>query len=48
LIIHHIHWAPKRIQVSGKRKRIGVKNNTLVIPIQWNIKKAVNIRVKRN
>jgi len=48
LIIHHIHWTPKRIQVSGKTKRIGVKNNKLVIPIQWNIKKALNIRVKRN
>jgi len=45
LIIHNIKWNPKRIKVNGKRKRISTLENTLTIPVQWNPKKELKVKI---
>lgn len=45
LIIHNINWNPKKIKVGRKRVRIATENNTLRIPIKWNTKKEVKIKI---
>ena len=45
LIIHNINWNPKKIKVNGKRKRILSKENTLTIPVKWNPKKELRIKI---
>ncbi|AOW16006.1 glycosyl hydrolase [Polaribacter vadi] len=45
LIIHNINWNPKKIKVNGKRKRILSKENTLTIPVKWNPKKELKIKI---
>jgi oligosaccharide 4-alpha-D-glucosyltransferase len=45
LIVHNINWNPKKIKVNGKRKRISSENNTLKIPVEWNPKKKLKVKV---
>jgi len=45
LIVHNINWNPKKIKVNGKRKRISSKNSTLKIPIKWNPKKKLKVKI---
>jgi hypothetical protein len=45
LIIHNINWNPKKIKVNGKRKRILSIENTLTIPVKWNPKKELKIKI---
>ena len=45
LIIHNINWNPKKIKVNGKRKRILSEENTLTIPVKWNPKKELKIKI---
>ncbi|QTE22461.1 TIM-barrel domain-containing protein [Polaribacter cellanae] len=45
LVIHNINWNPKKIKVAGKRKRITPQNNVLKIPVKWNPKKEVAIKI---
>ena len=45
LVIHNIKWNPKKIKVNGKRKRVSSKNSTLKIPIKWNPKKKLKVKI---
>ncbi|MHB0754002.1 TIM-barrel domain-containing protein [Polaribacter sp. M15] len=45
LIVHNIHHNPKKIKVNGKRTRISSKENTLTIPLKWNPKKELKIKI---
>lgn len=45
LIIHNIYWNPKRIKVDGKRIRISSEKNTLKIPVKWNPKKELKVKI---
>ncbi|WP_298880548.1 TIM-barrel domain-containing protein [uncultured Polaribacter sp.] len=45
LIIHNINYNPKKIKVGGKRMRISSKENTLTIPLKWNPKKELKIKM---
>ncbi|WP_026778168.1 TIM-barrel domain-containing protein [Polaribacter sp. Hel_I_88] len=45
LIIHNMNWNPKKIKVNGKRKRISSVENTLTIPVQWNPKKELKVKI---
>jgi alpha-glucosidase (family GH31 glycosyl hydrolase) len=45
LIIHNINWNPKKIKVKGKRKRISSKENILTVPVKWNPKKDLKIKI---
>ena len=45
LILHNIKWNPKRIKVSGKRTKIKVEENQLLIPVKWNPKKEMKIKI---
>jgi alpha-glucosidase (family GH31 glycosyl hydrolase) len=45
LIIHNVNWNPRKIKVLGKRKKLSPKNNTLKIPLKWNPKKKIKIKV---
>ena len=45
LILHNINWKPKKIEVDGKRKRISIQENRLRIPVKWNPKKVMKIKI---
>ncbi|QOD60876.1 DUF4968 domain-containing protein [Polaribacter haliotis] len=45
LVIHNINWNPKKIKVDGKRIRISPENNVLKIPVKWNPKKELKIKI---
>ena len=45
LIIHNINWNPKKITVNGKRKRISSEKNILKIPVKWNPKREVKVKI---
>jgi len=45
LVIHNIKWNPKKIKVNGKRKRISSEKNKLTIPIKWNPKKELKVKI---
>ena len=45
LILHNIHWNPKKIKVNGKRKQISSENNVLEIPLNWNPKKELKVKI---
>jgi alpha-glucosidase (family GH31 glycosyl hydrolase) len=45
LLVHNINWNPKKIKVAGKRFQILPKNNVLKIPVKWNPKKELKIRI---
>jgi alpha-glucosidase (family GH31 glycosyl hydrolase) len=46
LILHHIDWNPKKIKVDRKRKRISSAENILKIPIKWNVKKDLKVKIR--
>ncbi len=48
LVIHNINWSPKKIKVDGKRKQFTTVNNTLIIPVKWNPKKEMKIKITLN
>jgi oligosaccharide 4-alpha-D-glucosyltransferase len=48
LIIHNIDWNPKKIKVNGKRKRISSEENKLTLPLNWNLKKELKIKITLN
>lgn len=45
LILHNIKWNPKKIRIDGKRRKIKVGNNQLKIPLKWNPKKEMKIKI---
>ena len=45
LVIHNIKWNPKKIKVNGKRKRISLEKNKLTIPVKWNPKKELKVKI---
>jgi len=45
LILHNIHWKPKRIKVDGKRIRVTPENNVLRIPVKWNPNNELEIKI---
>ncbi|MCI2228218.1 DUF5110 domain-containing protein [Polaribacter sp. MSW13] len=45
LIIHNLTLNPKKIKVAGKRKQISTEKNTLTIPVKWNPKKELKIKI---
>ncbi|MDP5105304.1 MAG: DUF5110 domain-containing protein, partial [Polaribacter sp.] len=45
LMLHNINWDPKKIKVNGKRKRISSENNVLEIPLKWNPKKELKVKI---
>ena len=45
LVIHNIKWNPKKIKVNGKRKRISLEKNKLTIPVKWNPKKQLKVKI---
>ena len=45
LVLHNIKWKPKIVKVDNRRKRIDVENNTLKIPVKWNTKKELKIKI---
>lgn len=45
LIIHNIQWTPKNVIINGKREKITPNNNQLEIPLKWNPKKELKIKV---
>jgi alpha-glucosidase (family GH31 glycosyl hydrolase) len=46
LIIHNSNWKPKKVKVNGKRVRISSENNTLTIPVKWNSKKELKVKIR--
>ena len=45
LIIHNINWNPNKIKVARKRVQVLVENNVLKIPVKWNSKKKLKIKI---
>lgn len=45
LILHNINWKPRRIKADGKSMRISPENNQLKIPVKWNPRKELKIKV---
>ncbi|KGL63863.1 TIM-barrel domain-containing protein [Polaribacter sp. Hel1_85] len=45
LIIHNISWNPRKIKIDGKRTRISSEKNTLTIPVKWNPKKNLKVKI---
>ena len=45
LIIHNINWNPKKIKVDGKRALNTSEKNTLIIPVKWNPKKELKVKI---
>ena len=48
LIIHNVNWNPKKIKVNGKRKRISSEESKLTLPLKWNVKKELKIKITLN
>ena len=48
LIIHNIDWNPKKIKIDGKRIRILSENNELRLPLKWNTKKELKVKITLN
>ncbi|MFY9242411.1 MAG: TIM-barrel domain-containing protein [Polaribacter sp.] len=45
LIVHNIYWQPKKIKVDGKRNQILTENNSIVIPVKWNLNKELKVTI---
>ncbi|QVY66659.1 TIM-barrel domain-containing protein [Polaribacter sp. Q13] len=45
LIIHSINWNPKKIKIDGKGKQFSLEKNTLTIPLKWNTKKELRVKI---
>lgn len=48
LIIHNLNVIPKKIKIDGKRKSVSSKNNSIEIPLKWNPKKELNVKITLN
>jgi oligosaccharide 4-alpha-D-glucosyltransferase len=48
LIIHNTNWQPKKIKVAGKKIKFLTNKNKITIPILWNPKKKVTIKLIHN
>ncbi|UAM99166.1 DUF5110 domain-containing protein [Polaribacter litorisediminis] len=46
LILHNMNWDPNKIKVDGKRQRISSENNTLKIPMKWNTKRNLTVKIR--
>ena len=45
LVVHNISWNPKKIRIDGKRIKTSVKGNQLRIPLKWNTKEKIKIKI---
>jgi alpha-glucosidase (family GH31 glycosyl hydrolase) len=45
LVIHNVNWNPKIIKVDGKRLKISPINKQLIIPVKWNVKKLLKVKI---
>ena len=45
LVLHNINWTPKKIKVDGKRSKPLLENNMLTIPVNWNTKEDMKIKI---
>ena len=45
LVIHNVNWNPKIIKVDGKRIKISPTNKLLIIPVKWNVKKVLKVKI---
>jgi alpha-glucosidase (family GH31 glycosyl hydrolase) len=45
LIVHNVNWTPKMVKLNGKKTVIKKEANTLIIPVKWNTKKEVKIKI---
>ena len=43
--IHNVNWNPKKIKVDGKRITISPTNKRLKIPVKWNAKKVLKVKI---
>ncbi len=48
LVIHNITWIPKRVFINGRKTKFEKVKNQLRIPVKWNPKKELKIKIKRN
>jgi len=46
LILHNINWNHKKIKIDGKRKQFSLEKNTITIPLKWNPKKVVKVKIE--
>ena len=49
LVIHNIDWQPQRIKINGKKTDVNwsSENKTLSIPVVWNTKNDIAIKIKK-
>jgi alpha-glucosidase (family GH31 glycosyl hydrolase) len=45
LVLHNINWSPKKVKVNRKKRRVSEKENQLKIPVKWNPKKELRIKI---
>lgn len=45
LVLHNINWNPKKIKVGNKRVEISPKQSVLTIPLTWNVKKGLKVKI---
>ena len=48
IILHGIKWNPKKIKIGRNRVKISPINNTLILPLKWNPRKDLKIKISRN
>jgi alpha-glucosidase (family GH31 glycosyl hydrolase) len=47
LIVHNIDWEIKWIKVGRKKVEFDIKDGTLKLPLEWNTKKELKVRIRR-
>ena len=47
LVIHNMTWPPKKILVNGKKVNFKKEENQVRIPLRWNTKKEMKIKLKK-
>ena len=45
LVLHNINWIPKKLKVNRKKRTVSVNENQLKIPLKWNPKKELRIKI---
>ena len=45
VVVHHINWIPKKLKVNGKRVAVSLVDNQLKIPVKWNTRKELEIKI---
>lgn len=48
LIIHNMNWQPNNIKVAGKKIKSFTNKNQITIPVLWNPKKKITIKLTHN